>query len=160
MDNQIVTLSARPPYSYMSGCRLTTNRELNRPTNPPPVNSTFYNTSPTEGDTLDSTYFDQFLKTTTESAAEDWLNLDNETDVFNATNRFVPVKRDGLDSGNSLENGTEYQFEVEEMFAESSTQKYIRVRRGIPLFSSRDSTRGTIIVSCSNAGGFTSVRER
>lgn len=143
-------------------------------------------TASTASDEEDSSYFEQFLKSTTESPAAasttgptttlftDWAAGDDPFEAItlepdNATEQppgpFVPLRRDndGLLYGNRLENDTGFQVDVEELFApESSTEHSngsdVRVRRSIPLWS-REKT-GTIIVSCSNAGGFTTVRER
>lgn len=194
IDNQIVTLSTKRPQSYLSGCRLTTSRERLRP--PPPESETEKpeevspngsQTASTASDEADSSYFEQFLKSTTQTAtsyttttnpvtttssvweaegsgsgAYEEISLDTDADVFNATEEgFILLARDsndGLFTGNRLENDTSFRADVEELFSESSTEDNIRVRRSISLFS-RENT-GTIIVSCSNAGGFTSVRER
>lgn len=182
LDNQIVTLSASRPASYLSGCRLTTSRERLHPTQTngqateDPQNES--QTASTASDDEDSSYFEQFLKSTTASSSgftttiptttlsDNWdggfesISLDNETDIFNATD-FAPVlsNNDGLHNGNRLENDTNFQADVEELFGESSTERSnVRVRRSNPLWS-RENT-GTIIVTCNNAGGFTSVRER
>lgn len=97
------------------------------------------------------------------NGAYDAISLDNDTDVFNVTDEgaFVLLARDnndGLLNGNRLENDTSFQADVEELFSESSTENNVRVRRSNGLWS-RENT-GTIIISCTNAGGFTSQRER
>lgn len=197
-DNQIVTLTTKRPESYLSGCRLTTSRDRLRPP-PPPESETSKpedsllngsQTASTASDEADSSYFDQFLKSTTETVtsyttsnpttattssvwdfegsgagAFEAISLDSDADVFNITGGggddsvlLARDNNDGLQNGNRLENDTSFQADVEELFSESSTENNVRVRRAIPLFG-RENT-GTIIVSCSNKGGFTSVRER
>lgn len=198
IDNQVVPLTTKRPGSYLSGCRMTTSRDRLRPppssaddatTQRPDENAS---SSSTISDEVDSSYFEQFLKSssTTESptitsttfnptttplmdtedssgfsgdgSAFEEISLETDADVFNVTDeeQFILLARDndGLQNGNRLENDSSFQAEVEELFSsDSSTEKSVRVRRS-PLWP-RENT-GTIIVSCSNAGGFTSVRER
>lgn len=199
IDNQVVTLTTKRPESYLSGCRLTTSRERHRPPavpdkntskTPEDANLNGSQTASTASDEADSSYYEQFLKSTTTasgytttptvtsnpfsttelsgefegsgSSAYEAVSLETEADVFNATaDEFFLLARDnndGLLNGNWLENDTSFKDEVEELFSESSTENNVRVRRSVPLLG-RENT-GTIIVSCSNAGGFTSVRER
>lgn len=198
LDNQVVTLTTKRPESYLSGCRLTTSRERNRPPASVPDNNTSKTpedatpngsqTASTASDEADSSHFEQFLKSTTTASsytttttsplstttdfsgeiegsgtgAYEAVSLETDADVFNATaDEFFLLARDnndGLLNGNRLENDTSFKDEVEELFSESSTENNVRVRRSVPLLG-RENT-GTIIVSCSNAGGFTSVRER
>lgn len=195
IDNQIVTLSTKRPANYLSGCQQTTSKERVRP---PPSNTkpgqpeNTSQTASTASDEADSSYFEQFLNSSTQSptsyttttgdpttttyfsttwmdreegsgnGAYEAISLDNDTDVFNVTDEgaFVLLARDnkdGLLNGNRLENDS-FQADVEELFSESSTENNIRVRRSNGLWS-RENT-GTIIISCTNAGGFTSQRER
>lgn len=190
-DNQIIPLTTKRPMSYFSGCRLTNSRDKAR--NQSSITSTPTSTefsqngsetASTASDEMDSSYFEQFLKSSTstsytttanpttpylsvstdqsENGAYEEIFLDTDTDVFNATdNEFVLLARDhndGILNGNRLENDTSFQEDVEELFSDSSTEGSVRVRRSISLFS-RENT-GTIIVTCNNAGGFQSVRER
>lgn len=105
--------------------------------------------------------------TTTGDPFEAIMLQDNATDLSGGA--FVPPlfqrrDNDGLQNGNRLENDSSFRADVEELFeAASSTETSdssvrVRKRRSMPMWS-REKT-GTIIVSCSNAGGFTTVRER
>lgn len=189
VDNQIVTLSPRSPYNILSGCtqrykhNVTPKPPLDIRTASPPTVSSINN------DADDSTYFDQFLvtesntkrsSTTASSTYED----DNEfsIEMFNFTGHefnetddtFNGSRKMARDGGsvqfshdvvyeNGLENSTEFRNDVEELFEPSTSgsgdNKRVRRHIGPPMFSKPEG-RGTIIVSCSNIGGFTSSRER
>lgn len=145
-------------------------------TQPPPGYTT--TTTPTDPTTINpiTTTYTPFAARDVEGSGDggngayESISLDTETDVFNATDggAFVLLARDnqddGLSNGNRLENDTSFRDDVEELFSgggsggESSTEPHVRMRRSNGLWS-RENT-GTIIVSCSNAGGFTSSRER
>lgn len=76
-----------------------------------------------------------------------------ESDVLNSSYLSYGVyNSDTSGYENGLENGTEFQEEVEELFEGNGT----RVRRS--LFGKEK--RGSIYVTCRNIGGFTSSRER
>lgn len=181
-DNQIVMLSARPPYNYLSGCTL---QPKNSNTKPP---LSILTPSPA----LDSTYFDHFLPTSTtdesytrttpsaydypnenqtQSATNDTIEFsDDEIDVFNATNQLsvgIPMSRDTSMLENRLENGSDFLREVEELFpvnqstSSSVLKGSVRLRRSLPRpLNFKREGPGTFVVSCSNIGGFTSSRER
>uniref|UniRef100_A0A1B0D2C2 Uncharacterized protein n=1 Tax=Phlebotomus papatasi TaxID=29031 RepID=A0A1B0D2C2_PHLPP len=173
-DNQIVTLSAKNPYNYLSGCSLRSSLEVDEDARPPTKSQNPSEDQNPKTDDLEPGYFDQFLKTTSSgfsttgsSTTEDSLE-ENTTRTF-----FTEVSLDPTSTvitylsdtrlGNSLENGTAYQVDVEQLFegiTESSVAQDERIRRSLafPLF--KKDNRGRIIVSCRNAGGFTSVRER
>lgn len=129
---------------------------------------------------IDPTYFDQFLKTTspmtpmsthqnefsdsttfestTNSNRRNESEFDMEFDFINTnetqTNHStISFDHDMYD--NVLENSTEFRNEVEELFDSNKTRK----KRFIP--KSLDVEKKVqIIVSCHNAGGFTSSRQR
>lgn len=116
---------------------------------------------------IDPTYYDQFIKTSTESMEATTQSNENSTDYFDFDTNSSFLESDVLNSSylsyggynsdtsgyeNGLENGTEFQEEVEELFEGNGT----RVRRS--LFGKEK--RGSIYVTCRNIGGFTSSRER
>ncbi len=137
--------------------------------------------NPKNPNNMDPTYFDQFLKTTvpissststtegsTEGSTESESTTaqDNVTDfesefVFlsgNETDHEDEARSVGFDHelyDNNLENSTEYRTEVEQLFETNRTRKRRFVAR---LFDS--GTKTQIFVSCHNAGGFTSSRQR
>lgn len=92
----------------------------------------------------------------------------NETDIFNGTtNRYhgdqsIPMLHD-VGFENRLENGSRFMDDVEELFAASSSNQSasVRMRRHLPSpLNFKREGKGTIYVTCSNIGGFTSSRER
>lgn len=123
----------------------------------------------------DSTYFDQFLKSTTQitphSSSTPFSSIDlgsttfgfenfTEFDVedFNSTNiSFKTMVYDQETKDNNLENTTEYRSFVEEMFESSDSN---RTKRQVPYKFSESEGKQTIFVSCHNAGGFKSARQR
>lgn len=176
-DNQIVTLSARPPYNFLSGCSVQSKNSNAKP--PLPI--------ATSNPNDDSTYFDQFLQTSTEepntttttSVYDNVTESYNETrdmddvDVFNATSHFddVTLLRDTSILKNRLENGSDFLSDVEELFAgqldldanggNELPEGSVRLRRSLPRpLNFKREGRGTFVVSCSNIGGFKSSRER
>lgn len=133
--------------------------------------------NPKHPDNMDPTYFDQFLKTTTpsfsttegfsttESSSESTTTINNDTDFeseFLFLNDTEHEQDEGKSTGfdhevydNNLENSTEYRNDVEQLFESNKT----RMKRFIgKLYESEKKTQ--IYVSCHNAGGFTSSRQR
>lgn len=173
-DNQIVMLSVRPPYNFISGCKL---QPKNSNSKPPLAIST-------QSPSLDSTYFDQFLSTSTEEPfamnASDYnqteffnttSDLENdEIDIFNVSSNFysgTPISRDTSSLENRLENETDFLNDVEELFAFNNNisnavvKGTVRLRRSLPRpLNFKREGHGTYVVSCNNIGGFTSSRER
>lgn len=166
INNQIVTLSARSPYNYLSGCKLYSKND--NPKAPPDI--------PTEKPlpAFDSTYFDQFIKPTTETVTysepvnstydfgSEYFNYTeyNMTDVFNSSEFVrIPYSHD-MPLENILENDT-FINDVEELFASTSDDESdnIRIRRDVGNSGTRKD-RGTVMVICNNNGRFTSSRER
>lgn len=125
---------------------------------------------------FDSTYFDQFLKTTTQipqSTSAQFSSIDsssttfsigNFTDVdiedFNTTiSDFKTMIYDQESQDNNLENTTDFKLDVEEMFEGIGSSANRTKRQAFPrLFDTEK--KQSILVSCHNAGGFTSSRQR
>ncbi|XP_059608160.1 transmembrane protein 145-like [Phlebotomus argentipes] len=161
-DNQIVSLSAKTPYNYLSGCTLRSSLEAEEEMKPPVRPQVPDETI--KPDDLEPGYFDQFLKTSTTEESSSTYSTFTFTDVSldNASTTVMTYLGD-ISLGNSLENGTAYQVDVEQLFegvTQSSAPQEDRLRRSLPFSLFKKDTRGRIIVSCRNAGGFTSVRER
>lgn len=172
-DNQIVTLSAKAPYFIKSGCGLRTMSSPPRSENKDSTTTS----KPTKKspEDFDSTYFDQFLKTTTQipqsttsqystsDFSSSTFSLDNFTDVdiedFNMTSSgFKTMVFDQGTQDNNLENTTDFKIDVEELFEDADNQNRTK-RQAFPrIFESEK--KQTIFVSCHNAGGFTSARQR
>lgn len=158
LNNQIVTLSAKNPYFLKSGCTLRTASSSARETTTqkPQRKST---------EEFDSTYFDQFLKPTPTSTSfsdqssttEFPLNLTDVglEDFASASPEFKHMAFDQETQDNNLENSTDFIKDVEEMYesVENRTKRQIFTR-------SYEDRKQTIYVSCHNAGGFTSARQR
>jgi hypothetical protein len=156
IDNQIVTLSAKSPHFMKSGCTLRTassssSRETT--TQRPLKKST---------EEFDSTYFDQFLKATATSPSDDQQSSTTESlnltdvdieDFASASPGYKLIDEETQD--NNLENSTEFIKDVEEMYDKNEN----RTKRQIYSRSYED-RKQTIYVSCHNAGGFTSARQR
>lgn len=166
-DNQIVTLSSKSPHFMKSGCGLRAAASTSSSTS----STTPRPTQATSRKSGDSTYFDQFLKTTTQipqSTSFSSIDLssstvfdsENFTDVdiedFNMTN-FKTMVYDQETQDNNLENTTEYRTYVEEMFEGSDSN---RTKRQISSRFFDHERKQTIYVSCHNAGGFKSARQR
>lgn len=162
INKQIVTLSASSPHNFFSGCKLYSKN--NNPKAPPDTSTR------KSVPAFDSTYFDQFIKTTTESVTSsdstnstydfgsEFFNYTdyNTTDIFNSSEFVkIPYSHD-MPLENDLENGTEFVNDVEELFASTSRDDDgdIRIRR------ETKKERGTVMVICNSVGGFTSSRER
>lgn len=174
-DNQIVTLSHRSPHYYKSGCTLRTAsmppRNQASTTSSTPASSTTKDTRNPNED-IDSTYFDKFIKSTTEmplSTTDDPFSstteeLQNFTEVdienFNSTSDsdFKTLVFDQNSQDNNLENTTEYRNDVEEMF-ENTHEGANRTKRQV-FPRNYDRERRQLIISCHNTGGFTSARNR
>lgn len=177
-DNQIVTLSARSPYFMKSGCGL---RTMSSPPRGEARDSTTTQ-KPTQSasrkflDDIDSTYFDQFLKTTTQvpqsssasysspDMSSTTIGVDNFTDVdiedFNSTiPGYKTMVYDQEAQDNGLENTTDFKMDVEEMFDEFIGNSNRTKRQTFPRIYDTEKKQ-TIYVSCHNAGGFTSSRQR
>lgn len=178
--DQIITLSSKSPYFTKSGCGLraasTAPRGESRDSTTTQKPTASSKKDPEE---MDSTYFDQFLKTTTQipqSTSASYSSSDlssttafvlaNFTDVdiedFNSTNpEFKTIVFDQETQDNNLENSTDFRAEVEEMFDESDHLNVSsRTKRQVfPRLYDQD-RKQTIFVSCHNAGGFTSARQR
>lgn len=175
-DNQIVTLSPKSPHFIRSGCGLRTASSFPRGEN----RDTTTTQKPTQSskkypEDSDSTYFDQFLKTTTQipqststqystdMSSSTAFTLFNFTDVdiedFNSTN-YKTMVYDQESQDNNLENTTDFITDVEEMFDSIDIQSSNRTKRQTfpKIFDSEK--KQTIFVSCHNAGGFTSSRPR
>lgn len=177
-DNQVVTLSARSPYFIKSGCTLraasTPPSEGKDSTSTQRPSQSSSKKSPED---FDSTYFDQFLKTTTQipsststplstvDLSSTTFGLENFTEVdiddYNATTPDLKTMiYDQETQNNDLENSTDFRSDVEEMFDDPNTSNANRTKRqAFPrLFDTE--RKQTIYVSCHNAGGFTSARQR
>lgn len=165
-DNQIVTLSAKSPYFHKSGCTL-------RSSSPPKEQSTTTvkpSTLQKYPEAIDSTYFDQFLKTTTEispsTTAEAFImeyNLtetDLDVDIFNATTvDYKMFEGDQVRRKNGMENGTEFRNDVEELFDVANVTT--RIKRDIyPQNFGNTERKQKIYVTCHNSGFFQSSRQR
>lgn len=90
-------------------------------------------------------------------------------DVFNSSRYFENGGSSLLT--NRLENGTGFLSDVEELFPGQSRMEldgsaappneHVRLRRSLPLpLNFKREGRGTFVVKCHSAGGFTSSRER
>lgn len=172
LDNQIVTLSARSPYFMKSGCTLRTSPPRNQATE-----QSFKGTENPSGtkkpdDDVDSTYFDKFLKSTTEmpttiedqnssftfSTEENFTFTDVDIENFNFTDSdYKTLIYDQSSQDNNLENTTEYRADVEEMFENENLN---RTKRQILSRFHEQTKKHTIVVSCHNTGTFTSARQR
>ncbi|KAG5677803.1 hypothetical protein PVAND_007531 [Polypedilum vanderplanki] len=177
-DNQIVTLSARSPYFIKSGCTLRTvskNEANEQLTTSAPKPAVTTNKNKNE-DEIDSTYFDKFLKSTSEmppvtdqdifnSSSSAYTTEENFTDVdadnFNFTDvDYKTLVFDQNSQNNNLENSTEYRTDVEEMFEENPNENANRTKRQTYSRSYDYDKKQTILVSCHNTGTFTSARQR
>lgn len=168
----IVLFVAKSPYFIKSGCTLRTASSPNReaPTTQKPTQSS------SKKSPEDSSYFDQFLKTTisnSQSSTESSLNdissttfgTGNFTDVdiedFNTTvSGFRTMVFDQETQDNNLENTTDFKLDVEEMFDDVENTGSNRTKRQIFTRSYENDRKQVIYVSCHNAGGFTSARQR
>lgn len=145
----------------MSGCKLySTNNNPKAPSD-----TSTRKPSPA----FDSTYFDQFIKTTTETVPTDPANSTydfgseqfnytdyNMTDTFNSSEFVkIPYSHD-MPFENDLENGTAFINDVEELFPSTSRDDgdNVRIRRDIENGGKRKE-RVTVMVICNNIGGFT-----
>jgi hypothetical protein len=126
-----------------------------------------------EDEEIDSTYFDKFLKTTSEmpaSTEQDQSSSSSSPSPFTAEENFTDVDIDSFNftdtdfktlvfdqssQDNNLENSTEFRTDVEEMFENANRTK----RDTYPRFYEHDKKQ-TILVSCHNTGTFTSARQR
>ena len=110
----------------------------------------------------DSTYFDQFLASTTETTFEDFnvttFNISDSASLSALNSTEIPMNGDMERFENELENTTDFKAEVEELFTDTNDTDGTRVRRSARLFDFEK--KSTLIVSCRNFGGFTSSRER
>lgn len=117
-DNQIVTLSAKSPYFIKSGCTLRTASSSTREstTTQKPTQAS----SKKSPENVDSTYFDQFLKSTTQipqsstqpEISSTTFSIENFTDVdiedFNSTSPgYKTMVYDQEAQDNNLENTTD-----------------------------------------------------
>jgi hypothetical protein len=174
-SNQIIQLSPNSPYYIKSGCGLRavspTPAEKDQPTTAQPSDSS-------KQFSKDSTYFDQFLKTTTQglpnstptplpSSDQTTPSTENFTFVdiedFNMTNPiFRTMLFDQETQENNMENNTSYfRSEVEEMFDELDPQNSSsRTKRQTLSRIFEPERKQLFYISCHNAGGFTSVRPR
>lgn len=193
-DHQIVTLAARPPHNYYSGCTLQTRYPDAKP--PLPISTPFPPHGGIGGADTVTSYYDQFLtpdsRSTTTAAPEeasgsggfstdgDLLLLDdaaddapfnftgfNETDVFNASTALQGRRHGGSFSSleNRLEHDSAYRDDVEQLFAAEppadGQPTLVRLRRSMPApMTFKREGVGTVLVTCTNIGGFTSSRER
>lgn len=178
-DNQVITLSAKSPYYLTSGCSVRTalspsRSEARDSTSTPKPTQASSKKFPED---FDSTYFDQFLKTTTQipqstttsftpyDTSLTTFSMENFTDVdfedFNATSPgYKTMIYDQETQTNNLENTTDFKLEVEEMFDDPDSQTSNRTKRQtFPHLFDVD-RKQMIYVSCHNAGGFTSARQR
>jgi hypothetical protein len=118
-------------------------------------------------DEIDSTYFNKFLKSTSEmplsttdnpfsSTSDDGNFTDFDIENFNSTDLDIKTLIfDQNSQDNGLENTTEFRNDVEEMFEDSHENANRTKRQAYPQYE-----RKTLLVSCHNAGGFTSARQR
>lgn len=168
LDNQIVTLSARSPYFIKSGCMLRTQSTRNQAAEQSTsTENPLASKKPIED--VDSTYFDKFLKSTTEMSMTEDFNSSftysteesttfTEVDIenFNFTDPdYKTLIYDQSSQDNNLENTTEYRVDVEEMFENTNVNRTKR-----QAFSNDQNRKRTIVVSCHNTGTFTSARQR
>lgn len=190
MDNQIVTLSAKSPYFLKSGCSLRTSATPENEFPPSTSTSTTESphSSHEPLPDADPTYFDHFLKTTPQQSdttaaspsasttidfsvltstemtgSSSTSNLESFTDVeideFNKTSpNFKTMIFDQGTQDNELENTTEFLADVEEMFDLPKFLLLNRTKRQSATGEASEKRR--IYVSCHNAGGFTSSRQR
>lgn len=129
---------------------------------------------------IDSTYFDKFLKSTTEmiSTPPDRTEYTSTTlteDTFTGGVDFENLNTTDLDyktlaynyslifdqssQDNFLENTTEFRLDVEEMFEDHNLNRTKRQNFDQPHDRLNDKKQ-TILVSCHNTGTFTSARQR
>lgn len=175
-DNQIVTLTAKAPYYLKSGCSMRTATSPPRGMNNQDSTTTAKPKKSSED--VDSTYFDQFLKSTTQippstspfplssgDSSSTSFGFENFTEVdiedFNSTvPGYKTMVYDQETQTNELENTTDFRFDVEEMFDGPENANSTRTKRqtGQRLFEYE--RKQTIYISCHNAGGFTSSRPR
>lgn len=174
-DNQIVTLSAKSPYFIKSGCTMRTAMSPPQAMNGQDTTTTAKPTSKKPSEEADSTYFDQFLKSTTQTppstnpfsqssgdSSSTAFGFENFTEVdiedFNSTAPgYKTMVYDQETQANDLENSTDFRFDVEEMFDDANSTR--TKRQAIPRLFDPD-RKQTIYISCHNAGGFTSSRPR
>lgn len=177
-DNQIVTMSAKSPYFLKSGCTMRTAASPPRGQNKDST-TTVKPTQPSKKDPeeFDSTYFDQFIKTTTQMPASTFSDQPSSIDMSSTTfgfENFTEVDIEDFNStitgyktmiydqetqDNNLENTTEFKREVEEMFEDTGNQSIRTKRQTFPRILEQEKKQ-TIYISCHNAGGFTSSRQR
>lgn len=113
-DNQIVTLSSRPPHNLYSGCTLRSSKD-SRST----ATSTTTTESPlskqTTTNTIESTYFDQFLSSTFNPI--DALKVPKTTIEYDSTNTTeVNFSKQSNDTNNNFTS----LIDVEELFDDAS----------------------------------------
>lgn len=121
-DNQIVTLSSRPPHNLYSGCTL---RSTHPTTTMTPVTT---NPKQPKTNTFDPQYFDQFIKTTTTPTWTQEVNTmgennittdlnDNSTDISTMTHDVTDSNTEDIRRNTSL-----FKNEVEELFVTHQVQ--------------------------------------
>jgi hypothetical protein len=93
------------------------------------------------------------------------FSIENFTDVdmedFDSTNPgYKTMVFDQETQDNNLENTTDFRSDVEEMFDEVEMTGSNRTKRQAFMRSHESDRKQTIYVSCHNAGGFTSARQR
>lgn len=139
-DNQIVTLSPKPPHNIYSGCTLRSSKDPTSTTTQIPIilNSKPDPTTTVKADPMDPSYFDQFLKLTPAMEAEggserpttvkidvtESVTEDNSVESFNKTEKSTVTL--SLDMGgfdNKLENASSFKNEVEELFGINPDEK-------------------------------------
>lgn len=161
-------MSHRSPFYHRSGCTLRTasmpprNQAATTSSTP---STTIKPTVTRKTDDVDSTYFDRFLESTSEMP---WSTTDNPFDSSTEGFNFTDVDIENFNSTdiktlifdqnfqeNGFENTTEYRNDVEELFDDSHENANRTKRQTYPQYE-----RKTLLVSCHNAGGFTSARQR
>jgi hypothetical protein len=133
--------------------------------------STVTRKSNDDEDNIDATYFDKFLKSTSEmplsttdnpfasSTTDDQNFTDVDIEHFNLTDSEVKTLIfDQNSQDNNLENTTEYKNDVEEMFEDAHENGNRTKRQTFPRNYERE--RKQLLISCHNTGGFTSARQR
>lgn len=145
-DNQIVTLSPKPPHNIYSGCTLRSSKDRTTTTTeipvilnnkPDPTTTTTTRTTKTTVDSMDPSYFDQFLKptpaletfggggtTTIKPYSTEIVTEDNSVEIFNKTEKStLSLDMGGFD--NKLENASSFKNEVEELFDINPDEKKV-----------------------------------
>jgi hypothetical protein len=162
IDNQIVRLSSDSNYyRSKSGCRVIPTTTIRDQTSATPSKPTTKSAHHKTNEDVDSTYFDKFLKSTTEMSPSSTTSdgdyyssttlSENSTDVdfenFNLTDsEYKVLTYDQNSQDNNLENTTDYRAEVEEMFEGMSESNNNRTKR--QAWGNDNANVQTLLVTC------------